>query len=234
MEDAKPARRIRLRYSLRFALILLTGFACLLAFLVWYSKIRSDALAAVIQSGGYVDFIETGLPDWLLDRIGREYFVNIETVDAYYRKLTDDHLAAISKLPELRHVHTNHIFMGSTKGSFSISSNGNTGENELITDLGLEYISRSRRLESLVLFNTSVTDKGIEKLSNLKSIQYLKISSYQITDASVPQISKLQSLQRFWTSGTSITKEGSEQLRKALPNCEIITATGDESPFYDL
>ena len=214
-------------------MLLLACIACALAYHAWYSKVRREALAAVVQSGSHVDFVETSLPDWLLDLIGREYFVNIETVDSYYKKLSDDHLAAISRLPELRHVQTNHVFMGSLKGSISISSDGNTGEKELVTDKGLQSIARAKRLESLVLFNTAVTDKGIEYLTNLNRIQYLKISSLKITDASVAHLSELHSLKRLWTSGTSITAAGSERLKEALPNCEVITATGN-GPFYDL
>lgn len=234
MNQTKRNRWTRLRFSLRFAMLLLTVLACLLAYHVWYSNVRRDAVAAVVDAGGYVEPVDSSLPNWLLELVGREYFVNIETVDGLYRKLSDDHLAAISKLPELRHIQTNHIFLGSSVGSVSISSNGNTGENQLNTDEGLGYVSAARRLESLVLFNTKVTDKGIEHLAELKKIQYLKISSLEITDASVPQLSKLQSLKRLWTSGTSISAEGVDRLRSALPTCEVISSTGDESPFYDL
>ena len=224
----------RVKFTLRSLFVVLTCAAFLFAYHVHTSKIRREGTSAVIDSGGQVTSIDSGVANWLRNLVGQEYFERVERVDGLDSRMTDSHLDSISRLSEIRHILTNHSKLGSVYLAVSISSADNMDDSPLITDHGLMHVSRLKNLESLVLFNTDVTDKGIAYLTNLKKLQYLKISSTRITDASIPDLEKLRSLKQFWISGTDNSTSGVEQLKHALQNCQIITDDDDSGTFYAL
>jgi hypothetical protein len=218
---------MRVRYSLRLILILFTASVCVVAHQAFYAAIRRQAMAAAKDAEGYTRRTESVAPKWLIVLLGPEYFHRIEKVNGQFNKVTDEHLAHFSRLPELRHVSTNHMWLGSSIGTFAIRNAGNWNDSPLVTDSGLRHVSSMKNLESLVLFNTAVTDKGLAHLKDHANLQYLKIASKDITDDSIPVLSTLVSLRRLWTSGTSITPHGVAKLRIELPNCEVIEETED-------
>lgn len=67
-----------------------------------------------------------------------------------------------------------------------------------VTDDDLVHLRELTGLQELWLPNTSVTDAGLDHLQGLTGLQYLHLGGTQITDA------------------------GAAELRKALPNCEIV------------
>ena len=225
---------MRMRYSLKFGMLVMTCLACFLAYQAHYANVRRRAIDAIDEVESYVSPPESIAPRWLIELLGVEYFSRIEKVRGVYDKMSDEHLAIFSKLPELKHISTNHARMGSLVGTFSISGGGQMNDSPLVTDAGLAHLSKKNNLEALILFNTAVTDDGVAQLTSLRRLQYLKIASSEITDDSIPYLSQLQSLQRLWTSGTSITSSGVDRLRRALPNCEVISHGEDEGPTYAL
>lgn len=219
----KRGFQLSFRFSLRVVLIVITGVAIWLAYETRRIRIRREAVAAVLAVEGNVKYQDSTAARYLIPLIGADYFSSIERVSGLYRKMNDDHLEALSRIPELKHITTNHAWAGSLIGTFAVSGGGGTGKNALITDEGMAHLSKAKSLESLILFNTKVTDKGVAHLGSLQHLEYLSISSTHITDASVPTLSKLKSLKRLWTTGTSITSEGADRLRQALPHCEVIS-----------
>jgi len=186
---------------------------------------------AVTAAESNVTLYDSVAPNWLTRLAGPEFFCRIERVHGLYRKMSDEHLAPLSRVSELKGIATNHAWMGSAIGTFSIASGGNMDQSPLISDAGLASISEIRNLESLILFNTAVTDDGIAQLSKLRNLQVLMIGSLHITDDSIPHLSQLKSLQRLWTAGTSITSSGVDLLRQALPDCEIFPGDKEVSSF---
>ena len=133
-----------------------------------------------------------------------------EETHGLFRKMTDEHLDSISRLTELRHISTNHLGNGSERIALVPPAHGGKMRivDPLVTDCGLEHLSRLDRLECLILFNTAVTDNGVAQLKHLKNLQQLMIASDAITDESVVHLSAIRSLRRLWICGTSITSQG--------------------------
>ena len=73
------------------------------------------------------------------------------------------------------------------------------GRSTAVGDASLEVIGGLPELESLNLYGTSVTDEGLRKLSGL------------------------QKLRKLYLWQTKVTDKGVEELRKALPECEVVT-----------
>ncbi len=101
-----------------------------------------------------------------------------------------------------------------------------------ITDAGLVHITGLANLKDLNLNDTQVGDAGLAHVSGLTNLTRLRLQSTQVTDAGLPHIEPLKNLVVVWLSGSQVTAEGAEQLRKALPeadivNDEIIEASGE-------
>lgn len=228
MTVRKPHKSLRVRYSMRI-LLLTTGIVgASIGYLVRQAHLQREARLTLDARGGWtVDAPVLGegreLPSAIVAALGPDYCHRIRDVLALMGTLKDDDLAILARLPGLRSVTTNHAWMGSTRGMFALTNSGSGYGPQPITDRGLEYLSRARSLETLVLFNTEVTDEGLAALASLRDLKILKISSPRITDAAVPQLAKLQSLERFWIAGTSISSQGASELQQALPVCDVVT-----------
>lgn len=102
---------------------------------------------------------------------------------------------------------------------------------ELIDDSTASYIARMRGLRRLKLSGTRIGDAGLRQLSVLKGLEHLDISSTSGTDACVEDLAKLSHLRELWIVGTSIGPAGLESLRKALPNCSVVSKVGTVGPI---
>ena len=61
-----------------------------------------------------------------------------------------------------------------------------------------------------------------ETIGPLKSIEKLSLAGFRITDASVPVIQRFCNLELLNITYTKISDDGATELRKSLPDCEII------------
>jgi hypothetical protein len=75
-----------------------------------------------------------------------------------------------------------------------------------------------------VLFAPSVgmTDHDARALGDLQGLEQLTIPDNPITDRALAELSQLQSLTYLDISATDISPEGSEWLRRRLPDCEVV------------
>jgi hypothetical protein len=62
---------------------------------------------------------------------------------------------------------------------------------------------------------------GVGELRNLKELQTLKLTHTKVSDRVVKELKAMESLQILDIRYTKVTREGLEQLKKALPNCQI-------------
>lgn len=91
-----------------------------------------------------------------------------------------------------------------------------------VGDESISSICKLRELEMLNLGRTQVTDASMEKLSTMSKLKYLCLIGTAVTDASVPHILKLKSLEVLELRGSAISNAGVDQLRAALPECNIM------------
>jgi len=72
------------------------------------------------------------------------------------------------------------------------------------------------------LSGTQISDAGLEHLRELSSLKGLNLSGTQIGDAGLEHLQGLTSLE-FLELGfiTNVTDAGREELKAALPECEI-------------
>lgn len=90
-----------------------------------------------------------------------------------------------------------------------------------ITDAGLVHLQRLPRLQSLFLSATVVTDAGLVHLRELADLKMLFLNGTRVTDAGLADIERLTRLEELWLVGTQVTAAGKEQLRRALPKCNV-------------
>jgi hypothetical protein len=125
-------------------------------------------------------------------------------------EVTDDHLAALSKLSRLRTVSVSDGFLPGTRAS-------------PVTDKGLKHLGSLPRLEQLGLRvdMPKVTDQGFADLSRLVRLRKLSISEVRgVTDAGFAHLARLRGLSYLRVGvAPRVTDEGVAHLA-ALPGLE--------------
>ncbi len=98
----------------------------------------------------------------------------------------------------------------------------NIGLNK-ITDEGLKNIVALKRMKKLNLERTEVTDVGLKSLLGMEFLETLTLSSTKITDEGLKTIAGFKTLTKLNLEKTQVTEKGVAELKKAIPECEIIT-----------
>jgi hypothetical protein len=125
---------------------------------------------------------------------------NLQVLILAETRITDAGLKELYALPNL---HTLYL--------------GGTG----VTDAGLKELARLEGLRSIYLNSTHVTDAGLQTLVNMESLHSLCLSGNAVTDAGAKEVAGLANLQVLYIFGTHVTERGINELRKALPSCNI-------------
>jgi hypothetical protein len=90
-----------------------------------------------------------------------------------------------------------------------------------VSNGGMTTIGRLVNLESLDLNYTAVGDAGVAKLSPLSKLTDLSLDSVELTDAGVATVAALRGLKQLDLYHTLVSEKGFEQLKTALPECDI-------------
>jgi serine/threonine protein kinase len=135
---------------------------------------------------------------WVLDHGG-------EVVLQASNKRTSDRVRDRAKLPKARF---DLVIVGLDKC-------------KKVDDDGLSALEGLEQLTELDLSGTGVTDRGIAKLRTLRILSTLSLSNTAIGDEAVPALERLDGLQFLFLQNTKITSKGVQQLKKALPRCNI-------------
>ena len=126
---------------------------------------------------------------------------------ANYTSMGDDGLESIAKLPDLSNLQIN---------------------NNQITDFGTHYLSQMHSLQKLNLRNTQITDDGLMVLRKLSKLEHLILNNTvegeikKIERSSMPE-SINQTRYELIRKKIFITEKGISALKKALPECRILT-----------
>ena len=148
---------MRAKYSLRFALSLISVLAIWFGWVSNVASHRRAARDALKQMGCYTPDPE--VPAFALKLFGPEYFRHLDTIAGLYDRTSDDDLAALARVPEFTSIYTNRAWGGSLIAAIAIAS-GMRPENDeaaIITDRGMESLAEAKSLSGVVLWNTAVT-----------------------------------------------------------------------------
>jgi hypothetical protein len=186
-----------------------------LAFEITQGKARREAVVAIRQFGGQVQY-DTGdgdmldpfgsvipkKPEWLRKLLGDDFFATATLVDLSGNKDTDAGLVHLRGMTGLRVLTLN---------------------DSDVTDAGLAHLRGLTKLEGLDLRNAKATDAGLVHLQGLKKLEVLDLSNTQVTDAGLVHLERLTELIYLDLGNTRVTDAGVAELDKALPNCIIPT-----------
>ena len=212
-QPSERSRRNWLRLSVWALMVLVSSFGAGLGWIVRSARIQRDAVAAIRKAGGGVlyswqmqegDVIWGGKPwppEWLIRRVGIDYFGHVVVVYIHSTsRINDDEMVYIRDLASLEEL------------CLSISS---------VTDSGLTNLKRLKGLRRLELDDTQVTDAGLEHLQGLTKLTVLELDNTRITDAGLAHLKGLTKLVDLDLSGTHVTEEGVSDLQLALPKSTI-------------
>ena len=150
--------------------------------------------------------------------------------------ITDASLEILSKMPKLQSLDVSNTWDITSAGVALLAAcealtDINFYNSDLVDGSVTETAAKMSRLEKLNLDNIPVTDADVEKLAPLaENLTFLHLGGTKITDAAVPTLVKFQKLTTLHVNRTKVSSEGAEELRKALPGCEVITVGGEDKP----
>ncbi len=148
-----------------------------------------------------IDLHQAGATDADMEELSG--FTQLRSLNLYGARVTDAGLRHLSGLTSLQTLYLN-----------------DTG----VTDAGLQHLKGLTQLKVLGLNQTHVTDAGLAALGNLKTLTDLTLSGGQITDRGLLQLRTQRSLKHLLLNGTSVTQRGVDELKRAIPDVQIIRA----------
>ena len=91
----------------------------------------------------------------------------------------------------------------------------------LVSDEGLDSLSRMSQLKTLHIGDTGITDLGVKKISQFKKLEGLTLTNLSISDQALTFLTDLPRLRYLDLEGTNVTPAAGARLQKALPDCKI-------------
>lgn len=85
-----------------------------------------------------------------------------------------------------------------------------------------QQLEQCIKLQRLHLNGTNVTDKQLDALSQLADLNYLNLYNTQISDAGLESLHASSSLRKIFLSQTQVTANGITELKKSLPELEVV------------
>ena len=168
---------------------------------------------------------------------------SIESLDIAYTQITDVGLDPLTALVNLR-----ELAIGGNKltdaglqplrqlsGLTSLDLSGGQRTDSGIwtvslTEPGLDALATLKNLRHLRLSGTIVSSRGLEKFKGLTNLERLDLQGCKrIGDEAVPALAALTALHLVDLNSTSVTERGVAALRKAKPDCSILTGNVDTS-----
>jgi Leucine-rich repeat (LRR) protein len=207
-------------------------FGGALGWIVYRARVQRDAVAAIERAGGDVWYdwqvrdgkvVPNGRPiwpDWLVNRIGVDYFGAVVRV-SLVQVATDAELAVAANLSAVEELFLNdsRVFAGTSRAS--TDGPEHRLEEQEVTDPGLVSITSLKNLKVLHLGNTIIGDDGLRQLKKLTGLTDLGLRYTKTTDAGLAELAGLTSLKRLTLGGTTIGDQGLLHL-KGLKNLEML------------
>jgi len=245
LASAKPppspkARRLRRVVLVASAAIVLTVIAAPLgrSILARVPRgVEKEVAQSVLDSGGKVGLI---VGDKLVEvgtggDLPQGRFL-VQSVHFYRHPSIDDKLPGLTQLEELLELH----IPGSRLGDPAMEHVGKLTKlralnlaGTSIHDAGLASLAGLTRLRWLDLDGTRVGDPGLRGLGLLPNLNHLLLIGTQVTDDGLKQLAGMRSLCSLDLRATRVTAAGVGNLRKALPNCQVVITPDVEAAIRD-
>lgn len=214
----KPPRL--LRFSLRLLLATLTLLCLALALWTHRAREQRRIVERIRETGGSVEYDYqrreqlvgnpkkwksiSFVPDWLLDRLGEDYFHEVIEVS-----ITDASLLAA--LPRFHRIDCLHI-------------NSHT-----LTDQEFVSVAKLRRLKGIDIYgddkdpDTQISDRSLSILANLPALELINLHSSRVTAAGLAALSNSQSLEKLYVSSPdeSMNDQAAEQFGERITHLTI-------------
>jgi hypothetical protein len=188
---------------------------------------RATAIAAIEELGGeaYIDDSRPFRPTWIRPLICDKSVGEVTGVSFVWDKVTDSGLVHLADLTKLRAEYLDHapvtdaglVHLAGLKKLERLGLNDTQ-----VSDAGLVHLADLTALQALSLDFTHVTDAGLIHLSRLSELDSLTLIKTQITDTGLPHLARLTKLRELYLAGCPVTDQGVSDLKKTLPNLEII------------
>lgn len=94
--------------------------------------------------------------------------------------------------------------------------------NTAIGDAALTQIGKLTNLHKLHLEQTKITDAGLKNLKGLQNLAYLNLYGTSVSDVGLVELTVLKNLRTVYLWQTKVTPTGLAQLKKAMPQVEIV------------
>ena len=93
-----------------------------------------------------------------------------------------------------------------------------------VGDAGVDAIMPlADRLVWLNLDDAGITSSSAPKIGRFQKLTFLHVGRSQIDDGSLREIAKLTKLEKVHITRSNATEAGAEELRRALPNCVVVS-----------
>ncbi|BCU79741.1 c-type cytochrome domain-containing protein [Luteolibacter sp. LG18] len=92
-----------------------------------------------------------------------------------------------------------------------------------VTDKSVALLSGAENLRMVRLSETGVTDASIDALVKLPKLESVNLYGTAVTDGGVQKLASLPNLKHLYLWQTKVTPQAIDELKKKLPNCEIVT-----------
>ena len=185
------------------------------------------ATAAVLSFGASTaDWITALGGTYKVDSAGR-----IVEVDLALTWATDDDLAKLAAMPELRKINLSHTKI-SDLGLAQLRPLRNVTELncyycDYITDGGIAYLKGWANLESLTVRGTEVTSRVFEHLAGMKKLKSLDVGFSRVNDDGFDALSSLESIEELHIGGDKMSGLALPLLR-LLPNLRHLDVNGSQ------
>lgn len=223
------AKRVRFRFGLRTLLIVTMVSGIGLAWLGYKVRdVREQAkILRRVRDRGFLVGFDDHMPGWWFDRFGWNGVLFWGHVGVVCRDkpstITEEDLKTLQ---------------GLRYSELSLNRSGLTDEQmrqwkppkELknlsaqltgFNDKTAEHVSHFSNLEELELWGAPLSDAGVAHIARLPRLHTLGLQTTAISDSAVKHLASMKQLRELRIWRTAITPQGVEELRAALPECEI-------------
>jgi predicted alpha/beta superfamily hydrolase len=143
----------------------------------------------------------------LVARLGGTVVVSdgaIAKVDLHETAITDEDLAFLAQLPELRELDLRLTKIG---------------------DRALDHLRGLRKLETLNVFRTGISDEGLARLRQLTELRTLLMGGTRVTSAGLARLDTQTKLRKLSLFRTAVDDSGVVHLKR-LPGLEVVLVGG--------
>jgi len=94
--------------------------------------------------------------------------------------------------------------------------------NPKITDAGVASLQALRNLHFLHLAGTCMTNKSNAVIASMTNLENLELRDCDVDDSIIEVLKNLKKLKHLNVRGTRVTSRGGDELKKALPDLDIL------------